>query len=83
MNGLNGGVAEAGQDQRFFAEALASRLIERPGRNDLERKIAFETVIVRAVHHAHAAGAQLFNDGTAAKRLANQRRHIARPTAKL
>ena len=52
---------EAGQGQRFFAQALAGSLVgNAAGGEDFEGHVAIEALVARPVDNAHAACAKLF-----------------------
>ena len=54
---------QARQSDRFLAEAFAGRVVcQGPRRQDLEGDVALQALIVRAVHHAHPARADSFEN---------------------
>ena len=68
---------------RFAEQMAASNLVERALRQQLQRHVAVQYLIPRAIHHTHAAFAKLPDDSVVIQRLSNhgcgQRAILTRP----
>ena len=67
-------MVQRGSGARLPLKALKQlRVLFHFGREEFQRHAASELRILRLIHHAHPAGAQLFDDVVMRKRLADQR----------
>ena len=73
VDGDDIGVVELGERQRLAAEALPRHLVgQRAGRQQLERDVALQALVMGGVDDAHAARADLLEHAIMAQRLADQ-----------
>jgi hypothetical protein len=67
------GMVEFGKGESFFLETAARVFVgQLPGRQHLERHVPIESLVVRAIHDAHAPSPEAFEQPVMAKRAANQ-----------
>jgi hypothetical protein len=72
VNGGNIRVVQFGERECFAAESFAVGFVLKFVRwKDLDGDIAFQAIVVSAVHNAHSTRAALFEDGEIPQRLAN------------
>ena len=68
---------------RFAEQMAASNLVERALRQQLQRHVAVQYLISRAIHHTHATFAKLRDDSVVIQRLSDhgcgQRAILTRP----
>ena len=65
-------MTQFGERQSFFSELLSRNIIcQRARRQHFERDITIQLLIVRAIHHAHPARTNLFDDAIVAENGAN------------
>jgi hypothetical protein len=73
------GVIQLGEGQRFLAKLLSRCVVsERAGREDLQRDVAIELLVVGTIDFAHAASADLCDDAIVRDALSDQRGGIWR-----
>jgi hypothetical protein len=80
VHGLDVGVIQRRQSQRFVAEAPPGAIVgQQAGRQDLESHVALEALITRAVDDSHAALADASGDAIACNRPPNHGDHTQPP----
>ena len=66
------GMIELGERERFPAKALPGGIVGKSARGQhLERDVAAQALVPRAVHHAHAARADLLHDAIMGQRFSD------------